>query len=141
MHHLGDDDFGTWLWAPVGTTMRRGAEPPIVSTRRFVKLIARDQWWTAIWNEGGQIYVDVITPARWHGRTVHMVDMDLDVVRRADGAVTVEDEDEFEEHRAQFAYPNDIVERSRTVTAALAVDVERGVEPFGAIGEEWLARS
>ena len=38
------------------------------------------------------------------------VDLDLDVVRRTDGTVYVDDEDEFAEHRVSFGYPPEVVE-------------------------------
>jgi protein associated with RNAse G/E len=141
MRRLGEDDHGTWLWAPAGTPFRRGEEPAQLSERLCVKLITREQWWTAIWTQTGRIYVDVATPARWEGDTVHMVDLDLDVVRSADGSVAVEDEDEFDEHRVAMSYPPRVVDGARATTAQLAVAVEAGREPFGLVGPGWLDRA
>ena len=145
MERLGDDEHGTWLWAPGGTQLQRGAEPPINARHGFVKLITPGLWWTALWNEGPwsdgrsiHTYVDVITPAVWEGDIVRMIDLDLDVVRRDSGTVEVDDEDEFDEHRITMAYPDHIVDKARTETARLAVAVEGGVEPFGSVGERWL---
>ena len=90
MERLGIDDHGLWLWAPAGTDLHRGSEATIEAKHGFVKVIADGQWWTGIWNDGPRTearsiwtYVDVITPAEWDGETVRMVDLDLDVVRRA----------------------------------------------------------
>mgnify|MGYP001825936962 FL=1 len=145
MHRIGEDAHGTWLWAPGGTRLQRGSEPPISAKHGFVKVITRGGWWTALWNEGPwgdgrtiHTYVDVITPAEWDGDTVRMIDLDLDIVRRSDGAVEVDDEDEFEEHRIAMAYPEHIVAKARTEAARLALAVEGGAEPFGAIGDRWL---
>lgn len=138
MQPLGEDEHGTWLWAPAGSPFRRGDEAVKVSERLWVKLITGEEWWTAIWTETGRIYVDVITPARWDGTTVHMIDLDLDVIRHSDGTVTVEDEDEFEQHRDAMAYPPRIVDGARAATAQVAIRVEEGVEPFGLIGARWL---
>lgn len=145
MERLGVDDHGIWLWAPAGTELRRGSETPIQANHGFVKVIADGQWWTGIWNDGTptdgrsiRTYVDVITPAVWNGDTVRMVDLDLDVVRRSDGSVEVDDEDEFEEHKVAFGYPEHVVDRARTEAAQLVLAVEQGREPFGAVGDRWL---
>lgn len=145
MERLGVDEYGEWLWAPTGTELRRGLEKPIAAKHGFVKVVAPGQWWTAIWNDGYQsdgrsirTYVDVITPAVWVGNIVRMVDLDLDVVRRSDGTVAVDDEDEFEEHRTAMGYPQHVVDRARTEAAQLVLAVERGKEPFGEIGDRWL---
>ena len=146
MERLGVDDHGVWLWAPAGTELRRGSEKP--DRRRNTassRSIAVGQWWTGIWNDGPRTdgrsirtYVDVITPAVWDGDTVRMVDLDLDVVRRSDGTVEVDDEDEFEDHKVAFGYPEHVVDRARTEAAQLVLAVERGTEPFGVVGDRWL---
>ncbi|MCJ7780199.1 MAG: DUF402 domain-containing protein [Acidimicrobiia bacterium] len=145
MERIGEDEHGVWLWAPAGTELRRGSEKTIHVEQGFVKVITPNGWWTAVWNVGPcngsrsiEIYVDVITPAIWEGDTVQMVDLDLDVIRRRDGSVEIDDEDEFEEHRATFGYPDHVVDKARTETARLAVAVECRDEPFGSVGERWL---
>ena len=145
MERLGEDVHGLWLSAAAGTDLRRGTEPSISAKHGFVKVVTPGQWWTALWNEGPwsdgrsiRTYVDVITPAVWDGDTVRMVDLDLDVVRRSDGTVEVDDEEEFDEHRVAMAYPDHIVDKARTETARLAIAVERGIEPFGSAGDRWL---
>ena len=141
MERLGEDEHGIWLWAPAGTELRRGAEKPFAARHAFVKVVPAGQWWTGIWNDGRRsirTYVDVITPAMWDGETVRMVDLDLDVVHRGDGSVEVDDEDEFEDHRIEFGYPEHVVDRARTEAARLVLAVERGSEPFGEVGHRWL---
>jgi len=145
MERVGEDEHGVWLWAPPGTELRRGVEKTIHAERGFVKLITPNRWWTAVWNVGPlkgdrsiEIYVDVITPAVWEGDTVRMVDLDLDVIRRRGGTVEIDDEDEFEEHRVVFGYPDHVVDKARTEAAQLAIAVELRTEPFGSVGERWL---
>ncbi len=145
MERIGEDEHGVWLWAPAGTELRRGADKTIQAERGFVKVITPNRWWTAVWNIGPgfgeraiEVYVDVITPAVWDGNTVRMVDLDLDVIRRSDGTVEIDDEDEFEEHRVKFGYPDHVVDKARTETARLAIAVELRTEPFGSVGTQWL---
>ncbi len=144
MMRLGEDEHGTWLWARPGMVFWRGDEPPRVATRLHVKLITEDRWWTAIWNGDGHdidLYVDIATPARWVADKVTMIDLDLDVVRFADGRIEVLDEDEFAEHQRTLGYPPEIVDRARTTTARLFLDVETGVPPFDGTGKRWLEKA
>lgn len=143
MRRLGEDEHGVWLWSPPGTRLQRGDEPPKRSKRLFLKLVTPDAWWSPLWNEQDEreIYVDVATPAVWDGDVVTMTDLDLDVLRYRDGRVVVEDEDEFEAHRALYAYPPDVVQRARATTAEVVRLLTERQEPFGRVGEAWLARA
>jgi uncharacterized protein len=103
------------------------------------------RWWTALFNEPGgrdvDVYVDVTTVARWpSGDCVEMIDLDLDVVRRADGTVYVDDEDEFEEHRRSLGYPPRLVDGARAAAARLVLEVEDRRPPFDDAALPWLAQ-
>ena len=143
MVYLGGDEHGTWLGGPAGTVVQRGTEPARRWPYPFVQLIAPGRWWSLQFNGDHhpdyRMYVDVVIPARWvdDGR-VEMVDLDLDVVLRADGSVDVLDEDEFVEHSQHFGYPPDLIDRARTTGAQLVVQVGSGREPFGVAAEQWM---
>jgi protein associated with RNAse G/E len=143
MLRLGEDEHGLWLWSPPGSPMRRGAEPVKLSTSINVKVIPDGKWWTAIWawQRRHDVYVDIITPPRWDGTRVEMVDLDLDVVRWSDGSVEVLDEDEFAEHQILFEYPPRLVDTVRATTARLALAVDARHEPFGQVAAAWMARA
>ena len=72
------------------------------------------------------------------GWVVTMVDLDLDVVKRRDGSVHVDDEDEFAEHRVAMGYPPHVVANARADCARVFLAMEAGVEPFGSVGPRWL---
>lgn len=140
--HLGEDEHGVWLGGARGTVVQRGDEPPREG-RNMVQLIPPDLWWAAIFNDpttpGMEVYVDVTTIPVWvTPDRVEMVDLDLDVVRRSDGTVYVDDEDEFEEHRVSLGYPPAMVDMARTVAARLAIALERRDAPFGQTATPWL---
>lgn len=143
MRQLGEDDHGLWLWSPPGSAMQRGDEPPKSTPSTNIKLIPADKWWTAIWRWNGahDLYVDIITPPRWIGSRVTMVDIDLDLVRWNDGTVEVLDEDEFEAHQRKYGYPDRLIDTARATTARLAIAVEARHEPFGEVGETWMKRA
>ncbi len=143
MFRLGEDEHGLWLWSPPGSPMQRGDEPMKLSKSTNVKVIPEAKWWTAIWawQRRHDVYVDIITPPKWDGARVEMVDLDLDVVRWSDGGVEVLDEDEFSEHRLLFDYPPRLVDTVRATTARLAVAVDARHEPFDEVAVSWMARA
>jgi protein associated with RNAse G/E len=139
---LGRDEHGVWLGARAGAPIQRGDEPVKHATGDFITLIPHEAWWTAVWNDpvndAIRVYIDIATPAEWDGDTVRMVDLDLDVIRASDGAVRLEDEDEFDEHRVAFEYPAHVVDRARSTAAEMYLAVESRREPFGEVGHRWL---
>lgn len=143
MDHLGEDAHGLWLWRRPGAPMRKGHEAPIKARYLAVKVITRDEWWSAMWAQepSPAVYVDIATPAKWKGDRVTMVDLDLDVVRRGDGPVEIHDEDEFEDHRKRFGYPADVVEEAVATTQYIADAVEADLPPFGPVASAWMAKA
>ena len=84
------------------------------------------------------IYVDITTPPLWDGATLRTVDLDLDVIRRVDDTVLVDDEDEFAEHQVAFGYPPEIIalaEASRDRVYAAILDEDA---PYDGCHERWL---
>lgn len=144
LHLLGEDDHGVWLGGEQGTTLQRGTEPVIALEAPLVQLVGPGRSWSAIFRPSEidvEVYVDVITPARWVDRgRVEMIDLDLDVIRRRNGAVYVDDEDEFEEHRRTLAYPPHMVDTARTTAARMVLALELGRPPFDGTAAGWLDR-
>jgi hypothetical protein len=145
LERLGTDRYGLWLAGRTGIPLRRGDEPPIAQPHDFVMLIPAAGDWTACWNaDAGStdiaVYADVTTRPEVGPDTVRVVDLDLDVVRRFDGAVAVLDEDEFAEHQVRYGYPAEIIEQARATTDRLVAALAANTEPFGAVGSAWLRR-
>jgi len=140
---LGSDEHGDWVGIPAGTPMARpGAAftPPVDS----VVLVPRDRagWLATFYAPGFRIlvYVDLTTPPRWEGATLHAVDLDLDVVRGETGRVWVDDEDEFAAHRLEWDYPEDVVVRTSRTCDEVHRRVTAREAPFDdATPERWLA--
>lgn len=143
LHPLGSDRYGRWLVARTGEPEQRGAEPPITREHDTAVLIPQDGYWIGHWNAGDplEIYVDVTTRPVIDSGVINAVDVDLDVVRwRADQRVEVLDEDEFAEHQVAMSYPAEVITQARTTTAWLVEAMTARVEPFGDVGDGWLAR-
>ena len=138
---LTEDDLGVWLGVPRGTESIYHGRPSVEQIP-FVLLVPHDAWWTAMFNpppRTSEIYCDIATPARWDDDTVHIVHLDLDVVRRrATGAVELRDEDEFELHRQLYGYPADVVAEARTAARWLCAALDGGTEPFATAYRKWL---
>lgn len=139
---LGEDDHGVWLAMPRGTVARRGHDHEHVEDRNSVLLIPHDQWWTAHFNDSGDIavYCDITTVPTWRDDEVTMIDLDLDVVRRTEGSVYIDDEDEFAEHQVRYGYAAHVTESARRTADDLRNSVEREAGPFGGAHERWLAQ-
>ncbi|MEX2394417.1 MAG: DUF402 domain-containing protein [Actinomycetota bacterium] len=143
---LGSDEHGIWLGVPEGTPFD-GPYGPQVYPASFVICAAPDRWWLASWWDlrverlDFGVYVDMATPCEWltpnHVRTI---DLDLDVIHHRDGRIYVDDEDEFEQHRVEYAYPDDIVANARAACDEVLAMMRKGAEPFATAGPTWLAK-
>lgn len=140
---LGADALGTWLGIAQGTLL---ASP----TRAFhaaadhVTLVPHDAWWLAtFYGEDAErpfdVYVDVATPAVWHGEElVRAIDLDLDVIQGTTGRVWVDDEDEFAAHRVSLGYPDDVVVAAVASAQELTEAVQCRTAPFDGAHLRWL---
>lgn len=84
-------------------------------------------------------YCNVIMPATFSPDQVEWVDLDLDLIVRADLTWKVLDEDEFEEHTISFGYPPEVVAMARQGLAELIRMVEERIWPFDG-GAERIAK-
>ncbi|MET0190935.1 MAG: DUF402 domain-containing protein [Pseudonocardia sediminis] len=141
---LGSDRHGVWLGVPAGTTASRpGAS--FASSYDHVQLLPDAGFVAAFYADVPEapvaLYVDIATPPHRDGAVFRAVDLDLDVVRGRDGAVWVDDEDEFAEHRVRLGYPQEVAEAAERSCAAVLHAVRAGEPPFDpATGAGWLAR-
>ncbi|MBE1486675.1 DUF402 domain-containing protein [Plantactinospora soyae] len=139
---LTEDDSGVWLGVTAGTQSVYHGRPSVEQIP-FVLLVPHDTWWSAMFNpppRTSEVYCDIASPARWEGDTVHLIDLDLDVVRRrGTAAVELRDEDEFAEHRARFGYPEDVVTNAHAAAEWLYGALGDGTEPFASAYRKWLA--
>ncbi len=130
---LAEDDLGIWVGVTHGTASVYHGRPSVEQIP-FVLLIPHHAWWTGMFNpppRTSEVYCDVTTPARWEGDTVHIIDLDLDVVRRREtGLVELRDEDEFAEHRSLFGYPEELVTHANAAAQLLLGKLGDGTEPF-----------
>jgi len=139
---LGEDEFGRWLGVAAGDPWWRGDRSPGgVFVAPLVKLVPVGTYWTACFHPADPVVdVDVVLPVHWHGGVLEEVDLELDVLRCADGSVRVRDRDAFERVRADWPMPADVVARAEDACERLRELLASGAEPFGGVGPGWLAR-
>jgi len=144
MKWLGEDDYGIWTGVGPNNTARRGDGPLQTFEHPVVTLFPRNTWWTANFygdHARTEIYCDIATPATWPSPdVVTMVDLDLDVCRRRDGAIVLLDEDEFAEHQLKYDYPADVIASSRSAATWLQTALGDGSEPFATVYRSYLAQ-
>ena len=144
---IGEDEHGIWVAAPIGTPFARpGME--FTAERNQVFVFPRDRPYTTAFYQPladddadhVSLYVDITTVPFWQGDEVTMSDLDLDVVRYADGRVSVEDEEEFVLHQQLLRYPPEVVALAHESVVARLSEVRKASEPFGIVGTDWLRR-
>lgn len=84
------------------------------------------------------LYVNIATPATWGDGVVRFVDLDLDVMWRAEWpAAQVDDADEFEEHRVTMGYPPRLVAQAREALDEVLGLCARQEGPFRPASYGW----
>ncbi|MEJ7689284.1 MAG: DUF402 domain-containing protein [Nocardioidaceae bacterium] len=144
---LGTDACGTWVGADRGRRFRRPGHD-LVIPYSTVMLVPADAGYVAAFNErldgpdlaGCSTYVDITTVPQWRDDVVTMVDLDLDVVQRWDGDVSVHDEDEFAEHQIALGYPPELVVAAERSCAEVVAALRAGRPPFDGRAATWLER-
>lgn len=140
--YLGEDAYGRWVGSPAGMPMARPGMQAWTETEIAVLIPHHGDFVASFYGPTApvQVYVDITDRPVWEGDTVRAVDLDLDVVRRLDNTVFVDDEDEFIEHQALFGYPPEIVAAAQASCDAVLAAVRAGGEPWGRVGFAWAAR-
>jgi protein associated with RNAse G/E len=143
---LGTDEFGTWVGTPRHSLIRYSyGWLRLQFTREdAVRLIPHDGWWIAMFLADPSrmdVYCDITAPAQHTASRITVIDLDIDLIRyRAGRRVIVDDEDEFEEHRHLFGYPDDVVAGATAAAADLRDALANAREPFGIHHQKWMTR-
>jgi protein associated with RNAse G/E len=141
---LGSDEHGHWLGQCRGDSLTRpGAE--FVMPSNSVLLCPRNSWFVATFYaesppgaNNPEVYVDVASVTSWSAASATAVDLDLDVVRRWDGSVFVDDEDEFREHQRTLGYPPEVISAAQASCEHLVPAVTNHLPPFDDTSAGWL---
>jgi hypothetical protein len=137
---IGEDSFGRWLGIAAGNAWRAAdGSRSGAFERAFVKLVPSGAFWTACFHTvDPAVDVDIVLPVRWTDHALEEVDLELDILRSAVGAVHVRDREEFDRVRAEWSMPADLVAQALDTCERRRELVQRGAEPFGNVGRAWL---
>ena len=142
MVRLGEDEHGVWVGLRSGGTIQRGNEPQKQHPHDLLSVIADGAWFVPIFSPADprfSLYVDICTPPVWTSEArVESFDLDLDVALGPDGTVSVLDEDEFDDHRVRYSYPEELVVGARAATEYVLQSIENRQGPFNGVADEWF---
>ena len=137
---LGEDAFGRWLGFRRGDPWwTQDRSETGVFEASLVKLVPNDTFWTACFHPVDPVVdVDIVLPVSWRDHVLEEVDLELDVLRYADGRVLVRDQDTFEQARVRWDMPDEIAAQAEVACEQILTNVQYGDEPFGTVGQAWL---
>jgi hypothetical protein len=120
-------------WVDIGTPWisYRGSG---ITRHQETVLFFTDRWYNVRHNHETnaarfEIYANIALPARLEVGTIHWVDLDIDLIRDARG-VTIDDEDEFADHRVRMSYPEEVVAQVLEATAEATRLLHQNAFPF-----------
>ena len=138
---LGEDDFGHWLGVTKGDPWwAADRSRSAVFETSLVKLIPSGTFWTACFHPVDPVVdVDIVLPVQWVDDALEEVDLELDILRTADGSVRVRDREEFDRVRDAWAMPGDVAAQALKTCEGVRELAQLGAEPFGKVGRMWLS--
>lgn len=138
---LGEDEHGVWIELRAGVPVYRGADVLFLGPHRGVMLAPRGSGWLAWFpsvTERFSLYVDIVCEMTHALDAISMIDLDLDVIRYADGRVALVDEDEFELHQRELGYPADVIAAAQRSAHQVLEAVVADAPPFdGSAAARW----
>ncbi|MCC2336383.1 DUF402 domain-containing protein [Cellulomonas wangsupingiae] len=140
VEHLGQDQHGTWLGARRGNPVRQPDGRHESQEHDAVWLVTEGAWWLpAFWfTDTTDLTIDICTPPTLDGSVWSFVDLELDLVRAADGRAGIVDQDEFDELALSGHLTDSQVATATEVARALLPLVQMEAEPFGRAARAWL---
>lgn len=137
---LGTDEYGTWLGSRQGTPLRLADGRTKPQPHDAVWLVVEDSWYlpTFWFTSETDLTIDVCTPPAFEGETCGFVDMELDLLRRADGHAGVVDEDDWDALVRSGLISDEVVRTVEKTARTLLTLIEQQVEPFGEAALPWL---
>ncbi len=86
-------------------------------------------FWDGDWNFECY-YVNLALPHQWDGELCTYIDLELDVMMTEDGTITILDEDEYEEGKIRYNYPQELIAQIERSTKEVVALMEARTYPF-----------
>jgi len=142
LQFLGEDEFGRWLGVAAGIPWRSadGTRSGVME-HPLVKLVPPDTYWTCCFHPVDPVIdIDLVLPVRWLENAFEEIDLELDVLRFADGRIEVRDQAEFARLHQELGLSATTAAKVTQTAEELCTLLAQGAEPFASIGRERLAR-
>ncbi|MDX2377323.1 YgaC family protein [Microbacterium sp. LRZ72] len=137
---LGTDAWGDWVGQRAGWRSERPGRA-LTAPHDNVTLMAPSGDHALTMNAAGhrtRVYIDLAWDVRWQDGEPTGIDMDLDVIDRAE-RVFIDDIDEWEEHSVLYGYPRDVMTHLEDAAADLERRVRAHEPPYDRpTAERWL---
>jgi uncharacterized protein len=130
-------------WSRLMTAYLYGASPVgnwytkkegYVMDRPSLEYFSFTEWFTAAMQfENGQIlfyYCNVAMPSTVHGDVVCFVDLDLDLIKKAESDWQVVEEDEFRDNSVTYQYPGELIYQAVSSLDSLRLKIADGEFSF-----------
>ncbi|XSG76892.1 hypothetical protein ACP8Y2_07765 [Herpetosiphon llansteffanensis] len=138
---LGADKFGHWLGIVAGSRWQASNGQQGTFEQAFVKLIPANAYWSACFNLSGKLIdVDIVLPHQWNDQLVEEVDLEIDLLKMADGSIEIRDQAEFAAVCQRWPMPASLIEQVHSTTAQIYQQLATGIEPFKTVGALRLAQ-
>ncbi|MDJ0357393.1 DUF402 domain-containing protein [Paenarthrobacter sp. PH39-S1] len=145
--YLGEDQYGWWIFQGSNEFISRPGAA-LYTASDAVLLIPRSGSYVATFfderhPDGTELYVDLAVDPGWnlirpHVFEFHLIDMDLDVIRRRAHGAFVDDEDEFAEHQVAMGYPAEVITGIRSECDRILAAVTARQGPFDGTDTKWF---
>lgn len=115
------------------TPIRESDGKEWISRIPAVSFFIPGKWFNAValLEPGGiRYYCNIASPPYLHEGILTYIDYDLDVIRSADGSRHVVDQDEYEQHKIAYHYPEVVQDKVGAALSELLERIERGAAPF-----------
>lgn len=138
---LGADQFGHWLGIAAGSAWQHNNGQHGRFEQAFVKLIPSHAYWSACFNLHDKLIdVDIVLPNQWHDQLVEEIDLEIDLLKLADGSIEIRDQAEFAAVCQRWPMSAAIIEQVHATTTQIYQQLQAQVEPFKHVGAQRLAQ-
>lgn len=138
-----DSERHLLLYTPPGSPIYVGKEDKTVeATNHTLAILWPERYYNALlfwrpdWTFRGY-YVNLALPHEWDGERCAYVDLELDVALFEDGVVQILDEDEYEESKILYNYPDELIKRIEQATGEVIEMLQQRVYPFDGSLVNW----
>ncbi|MFC8303739.1 DUF402 domain-containing protein [Specibacter sp. NPDC057265] len=145
--YLGSDEHGHWIFQGTGEFISRPGAALYTASDAVLLVPHAGPWVATFYDDahpqGVELYIDLATDLGWRRirpgvLELHLIDMDLDVIRSKSAGIYVDDREEFADHAATMSYPPQLCAHMEAAALALTHAVTERHAPFDGRDAAWF---